>query len=265
MVAGDILGALEALMTPATLLPHDEGWPLFGAVHLIWLLACVALIAFCVVHYRHLSPGAPRKRMTWVVVTVPLLLLASQDVGFIVTGTFTPSWWPLHSCNACEYLGFIYTACPAAWIGETLFCLSATGAACALLFPGWAWCPPLSWPVICGFAEHSLMLALVLMKLATHEMEPKRSRLWQAVAFTAGYMAFCLAVNSRFGTNFMFVSTPAEGSPLELLDGVLGWPGYLVPYAAGILGIWILMYKAAGHIGSRHAVPARGRHFRKEA
>ena len=260
-----VLPWLVNLFTPATLLAEGQGWPLFGAVHVAWLAASCALIAFCVLHYRALPRGKARRRMSYAVTAVPLALLASQDIGFIATGTFAPSWWPLHSCNACEYLGFIYAACPAAWIGETLFCLSTTGAVCALLFPGWAWCPPLSWPVICGFAEHSLMLALVLMKLATGELRPSIGRLWQAVAFTTGYLVFCLAVNSRFGTNFMFVNTPAEGSPLVLFADVLGWPGYLVPYAAGILGIWILMHKVAGHIGSRHAAPARGRHFRGEA
>jgi uncharacterized membrane protein YwaF len=181
---GVILSWLENLFMPATLLSEGQGWPLFGAVHVAWLAASCALIAFCVLHYRALSAGQARKRMTYVVAIVPLILLASQDLGFIATGTFTPSWWPLHSCNACEYLGVIYAIWPAAWIGETLFCLSATGAICAVLFPGWAWCPPLSWPVICGFAEHSLMLALVLMKLSTGELRPSLRRLWQAVVFT---------------------------------------------------------------------------------
>ena len=238
-----VLPWLVNLFTPATLLAEGQGWPLFGAVHVAWLAASCALIAFCVLHYRALPAGQARKRMTYVVAIVPLTLLASQDLGFIATGTFTPSWWPLHSCNACEYLGIIYAIWTAAWIGETLFCLSATGAICAVLFPGWAWCPPLSWPVVCGFAEHSLMLALVLMKLATGELRPSLGRLWQAVAFTGAYLVFCLAVNARFGTNFMFVRVPAEGSPLEAFFQLFGWPGYLVPYGLGVLGIWILMHK----------------------
>lgn len=238
-----VLSWLVNLFTPATLLTEGQGWPLFGAVHLAWLAASCALIAFCVLHYRALATEKARKRMTYVVTIVPLILLASQDLGFIVTGTFTPNWWPLHSCNACEYLGILYAIWPAAWIGETLFTLSATGAVCALLFPGWAWCPPLAWPVICGFAEHSLMLALVLMKLATGELRPSLGRLWQAVAFTGAYLVFCLAVNARFGTNFMFVRVPAEGSPLEAFFQLFGWPGYLAPYGLGVLGIWILMHK----------------------
>ena len=257
--------ALADLMMPATLLPHDGGWPLFGRVHLLWLRYASAVVVLCTLLYRHLSSKKARKRMTWIVVIIPLVLLASQDIGFVVTGTFTPSWWPLHSCNACEYLGLLYAIWPAAWIGETLFCLSATGAVCALLFPGWAWCPPLSWPVICGFTEHSLMLALVLMKLSTGELVPSLKRLWQAVAFSGAYLVFCLAINERFGTNFMFVSTPAEGSPLEFFASWLGWPGYLVPYAAGILGIWVLMHKAVSCTGRGHEARASGRHFRKAA
>lgn len=255
-----VLTFFEDLFMPATLLPEGYGWPLFGPVHLAWLAASCALIAFCVLHYRALATEKARKRMTYVVAIVPLILLASQDLGFIVTGTFTPNRWPLHSCNACEYLGILYAAWPAPWIGETLFCLSATGAVCALLFPGWAWCLPLAWPVICGFAEHSLMLAFVLMKLSTGELRPSLKRLWQAVAFSSAYLVFCLLVNARFGTNFMFVSVPAEGSPLEAFAQLFGWPGYLVPYALGILGIWVLMHKAYDRLHrSRRRMPAHMR------
>ena len=105
---GTVVSWLENLFMPATLLAEGQGWPLFGAVHVAWLAASCALIAFCVLHYRALSAGQARKQMTYVVTIVPLILLALQDLGFIVTGTFTPSWWPLHSCNACEYLGIIY-------------------------------------------------------------------------------------------------------------------------------------------------------------
>lgn len=113
-----VLPWLVNLFTPATLLAEGQGWPLFGAVHVAWLAASCALIAFCVLHYRALPRGKARRRMSYAVTAVPLALLASQDIGFIATDTFAPSWWPLHSCNACELLGILYAAWPAPWIGR---------------------------------------------------------------------------------------------------------------------------------------------------
>lgn len=239
-----------SLLTPTPLLPRGQGFGYFGPVHLAWIAYCVALVAGCTHAYLRASEKG-RRRATWALAIAPLVLLASQDILMIASGTFTPAWWPLHSCNACEYLGLIYAAIPAAWIGETLFCLSATGAVCAILFPGWAWCPPLSWPVFCGFTEHSLMLTLVVAKVMSGELVPELRRMWQAIAFSGAYALFCMIVNARFGTNFMFLNAPAEGSPLIAFEQWLGYPGYLVPFLLGIVALWRGMYALAGRVQKR--------------
>jgi hypothetical integral membrane protein (TIGR02206 family) len=240
-----------SLLTPTPLLPRGQGFDYFGPVHLAWIAYCVVLIACCTHLYLRASEKG-RRRATWGLAIVPLVLLVSQDALMIASGTFTPAWWPLHSCNACEYLGLIYAAIPAAWIGEMLFCLSTTGAVCAILFPGWAWCPPLSWPVFCGFTEHSLMLALVVAKVLSGELKPDLRRMWQAVAFSGAYALFCMFVNSRLGTNFMFLNAPADGSPLIAFEQWLGYPGYLAPFLLGILALWRGMYALARRV---HVTP----------
>ena len=39
-----------------------------------------------------------------------------------------------------------------------------------------------------------------------------------------------------------FVSTPADGSPLVAVASVFGNPGYLVPYAAALVGSFVAMH-----------------------
>lgn len=79
--------------------------------------------------------GSARRTMLLVVAGIPLVLLVSQDVIMAQAGVFGAQWWPLHSCNICEYLAFVYALRPNRFCGEVIFTLGIVGAACALLFP----------------------------------------------------------------------------------------------------------------------------------
>ena len=47
-----------------------------------------------------------------VVALVPLALLVGDDVLMASWGLFSPQWWPLHTCNMCEYLLLVYAIHP---------------------------------------------------------------------------------------------------------------------------------------------------------
>lgn len=232
--------------TAQPLMLGGEGFPLFGTVHLLYLTYSITLIVVLTVLFRRLPQGLglqePRRRMLFVIAAIPLALLLSQDAIMIAAGQFVPQYWPLHSCNACELLALIYALKPNRFCGETLFTLGIIGASAALLFPNWAYCPPWSWPVVCGFTEHSLIIAFIIMLIAGGEFAPAIKRIWQPILFTSIYAAAAHALNDALHTNFLFVNTPATGSPLEGLEQTFGNPGYLVPFALGIFGIWALMY-----------------------
>lgn len=225
-------------------------WAFFGPEHLMWLAACALCGSALVLLYQRLPGDAnghsPRRRMRLAVAAVPLVLLLSQDLAMVATNTFTVSWWPLHSCNLCELLCLVYALLPASvpghglkpLIGEVLFTLGLTGAAFALLFPGWYYCDAWSWPSLCGFAEHSLIIVFVIMLLVSGELQPRLQDLWKAVLFSAACAAAARVFNARFGTNFFFVSSPMLGTPLVAFEQVLGNPGYLVPFAALVIALW---------------------------
>lgn len=235
--------------TPAPLMLAGPGFSLFGPEHIAWLIYAAALVIVLIVIYRRLPEGielGSRRRTAMLVVAgVPLVLLVSQDVLMARAGVFSAAWWPLHSCNVCEYLALVYAIRPNRFCGEVLFTLGTVGAIAALLFPGWTYCPPLTWPVVCGFTEHALIMAFILMIVVGGDFRPHLRDIWMTILFTAAYAFFAYWFNTAFGTNFMFVNTPSEGSPLVLWEQMFGYPGYLVPYAALVLVIWVDLHLIA--------------------
>lgn len=194
-----------------------------------------------------------------VVAVVPLVLLVSQDVIMARAGVFGVQWWPLHSCNACEYIALLYAIRPNRPSGEILFTLGTVGALAAILFPGWLYCPPLTWPVVCGFTEHGLIMAFILMIVVGGDFEPKLRDIWVVIVFTGVY-AFCAyQFNAAFDTNFLFVNTPSEGSPLVVWAQMFGSPGYLVPFAALIMGLWVVLHLVADAVRRVRARRETGR------
>ena len=48
--------------------------------------------------------------------------------------------------------------------------------------------------------------------------------------------------NRFFGTNYMFLSWPSPGSPLEWFASFLGRPGYLLGYLPMLALVWLILY-----------------------
>lgn len=240
-----------------------EGFPLFGLAHIFYLVYGICLIAFLVYVYAGLPEGlrwsSPRRTMLLVVAGVPIVLLLSQDIIMFRAGVFGVQWWPLHSCNICEFLALIYAVKPNRFCGEVLFTLGIVGALAALLFPNWSYCPPWSWPVLCGFTEHSLIIGFVVMQLFGGDLKPDRRSIWKPLVLLCVYSPLAYAFNRSFGTNFFFVNAPAEGSPMVAVADVFGNPGYLVPFAVVLIASWFGLY-ALWDALERRGIPHR---FRK--
>ena len=225
------------VLTAQPLLLHAGGFSLFGREHLLWLCGCAVLVFALVRSYHRLASG-PRGigepgavRLLRAMAVAMLALLASDDALMVASGTFTAPWWPLHFCNFAEYFSLAYAIRPNRPCRELLLTIGMAGGITALLFPGWSYCPAYTWPVICGFLEHSLILATSLCAVTAPAPRPRRRDVWFSLGFVACYAAFFRWFNAAMGTNFGFLNEAAAGSPLWVWQEWLGNPGYLVPYA----------------------------------
>lgn len=234
---------------------EGQGFAIFGSVHLWYLAYAIALIVALVCVYRRFAPGTgwgtPRRTMMLVVACVPLALLLSQDCIMIKAGVFSANWWPLHTCNFCELFALLYALRPNDFSGEVLSTLGVVGAICALLFPNWAYCPPWTWPVVCGFTEHALIVAFIAMLVFGGDFKPVRAHIGKPLAFLAVYLVVMYAFNQAFDTNFLFLNYPTAGSPLVGLADLFGNPGYIVPSLALLVAVFFGMYGVWGIVGKR--------------
>lgn len=271
-------------LTAQPLMLAGPGFAVLGPEHRIWLLACTCLIVVLTVvylrlpatehengpskaaaHLRSSASGAsgngraesstareisrPRRHLLLGMALVTLALLAWEDSLMAVTGTFSIQWWPLHTCNMCEYISLAFALTPrrsrvADLHAEVLFTLGLPGALMALLFPGWSYCDPLTLPVFCGFMEHSLIVAFVLATLIGKDLRPRMRNAWMGMAFVVAYFAVMYPFNQYFNTNFAFISTPAANSPLSAWAASWGNPGYLIPYAIVFVAVCLGMHAA---------------------
>ena len=138
--------SVEKVIVAEPLLWGGQGFSMFGPWHLLWLAICATVIALLVYGYRILpaddSWHGGRRWLVLVAAIVPNALLLWGDVLKVQTGTFSPNWWPLHLCNIAEYICLWHALAPSRVTRELLLCFGLTGGLCAMLFPGWTYCPP---------------------------------------------------------------------------------------------------------------------------
>lgn len=204
-------------------------------------------MAILVVVYCHLRPGtawgSPRRTLLLVIAALVVSLKISEISLMVARDVYNVYWWPLHPCNICGLLLLVYALRPNHFTGEVLYALGIPGAIAGLLFADWIKrCAVLSWFCLCGFTEHSLIVAFMLMLLIGRDFIPDMRRMWQPIAFVAACVPPIYLFNLHFGTNYWFVNRPSPGSPLDGFATAFGDPGYLVPYALLALSVWTLMY-----------------------
>ena len=252
---------MHSFFTAEPLMWSGPGFDVFGPAHLAWLVVCAALVFSLVWAYARLpeglEPKGPRRTMLLVVGIIPIALRVTHDGLSVAAGVYTPIWWPLHLCNLCELLCLTYALRPGRALGNVVFSLTTLGSTLALLFPGWSYCPPLTYASLCGFLGHALMLAFALMIVVGRDVRPGMRDVWQPVVALVAYACAIYPFNKAFGTNFAFLSKPANNSPLVAMAEAFGNPGYLVPYAVCVLLVMLAQF-ALCELSSRGGRGRRG-------
>lgn len=238
--------SVEKIIVAEPLLWGGTGFAMFGPWHLLWLAICAAVIVLLVHGYRSLPANdswrGGRRWLVLLAAVVPNALLLWGDVIKVQTGTFSPNWWPLHLCNVAEYVCLWHALAPSRVTRELLLCFGLTGGLCAMLFPGWTYCPPYTLPCISGFLEHAFIFSVSLMALDDPRKAPRWRDAWISLAAAVFYLVVFRWFNGVFDTNFGFVTSPAVGSPLAWWEDAFGNPGYLVPYMASFAVAVVLLH-----------------------
>jgi hypothetical integral membrane protein (TIGR02206 family) len=229
---------------------YGGGFATFGMEHRLFL-ACIVLglYAACVL-YRHASgPVRTIFFRIWASVTLGMELL-KQIILIATIHPYPEMELPLNLCGLFAFVGVIHAFKPtnspkgSDLTGELLYCLGLPAALAALLTPDWTRYPVFNYFSLHAFIIHGFLLGTPLLLLAGG-WRPNFRNLWKAAICLAAAAIPIALLNNVLHTNYMFLSWPAKGTPLEIFDnwfGFLGSHGYLLGLVLLLITIWIIMY-----------------------
>lgn len=181
------------------------------------------------------------------------VLLFSMGVTVTLLG-LEGRWYeaiPLHLCSVSALLAYALSRRESQRILDFLFYLGMPGALLALLFPA----PAVSrWQGLLNgsyVTTHALILLVPLLAMARGE----RPRAHRAAAMMVRINALALIaghVNRALGTDFLFLSAPPAGTPLEAVFAK-GYGVYLLCLEGMMLALCLVMGRLALRMGRRSA------------
>ena len=217
----------------------EAGFGRFSVGHMLCLLAAAVLFITSFLLGR--SKPALSRTMARVAAYTALGLELGRAALMLSLGVYGRGSLPLHLCTLSVYLCSIYALRPGPLLGQFLYAFTMPGAAFALVFPDWADYPLLHFVSLSSFGLHILLVLCPLLFLACGDIRRDIRLLPGSIVLMLILAVPVLAVNRLLGTNYMFLSWPPSGTPLDLFAH-LGRPGYWLGFVPPILGVWLLLY-----------------------
>ena len=228
------------------LVPEGAGFSAYGPVHLLWLLAGLALwIASCL-FFRTLS-AERQNRLLKVLGSYIFLQEIVRDLVLIFLGEFSWGHLPLHLCGINILLIAFDTVKQTKTVRSFLYYFSIPGAALALLFPNWTELPVWNFFCIHSFTIHILLILYPLLLVTSGRVATDLKSAFKGVGLLVAMAIPVYFLNLLWDTNFMFLMEPDTGNPLELFEQLLGshlW-GFpiLLPVVILVMYLPILLLK----------------------
>ena len=201
--------------------PEGVGFPAFGTIHLLWLLAGLILwITGCLL-YRKLSE-ARRKTMLTVLGIYIFAQEMVKNLVLILLGEFSWGYLPFHLCGINILLILFDTVKQTKTVRCFLYYFAIPGAALALLFPNWTKMPLWNFFHIHSFTIHILLVLYPLLLVTTGQVSTDLRSALKGVALLIAMAIPVYGLNLLWDTNFMFLMEPDSGNPLDLFEKLLG-------------------------------------------
>lgn len=219
----------------------SNGFELFDATHMAWIIGtAVCAVVLCVL-YRRMSSTARRTTQRAIGLTLMGIYIIRQII-LVILGEYGVGYLPLHLCGMSIYIETIDSMLPNRFTRELCYAVSMPGALMGLLFANWTHLPAFNFIHITSFLFHSIMVVYPLLVIAGGEHRPSLRRLPMCFGFLVAVSVPVYFFNKHFGTNYMFLNKPSPGSPLEWFENWFGNPGYLLGFVIMIAIVWTVMY-----------------------
>jgi hypothetical integral membrane protein (TIGR02206 family) len=232
---------LKYFFTYEDRIPAGEGFSMFGWQHFLWLFLLAAAGRLFYLNYRKQDPER-KKRMTLLIAEGLVSLELIRILMLIVTGAFSVYELPLHLCSMSGFICLYDALRKNTWSGQTLYSLCLPGTVSALVFPDWTVYPPVHFITIQGFLFHAGIVLYVLCRMESGDIRPDIRKIGKPFLFLLVTVPPIYVFDRIFQANYFFVNVPSPDSPLSVMAGFLGVPGYLFGYAVLVALVVSAMY-----------------------
>ncbi len=214
---------------------------LFDAEHLIWMTGiALAGVILCLIHRRLTEKGRRAFKRTVALTMFGVYLL--RQLIILAQGEYGVWCLPLHLCGMSLYIEAVDSLFPNRFTRELCYAVCMPGALMGTIYANWTYMPTFNFIYITSFVLHGLMVIYPLLALTGGDYRPSVRWLPACFGFLAAVSVPVYFFNMHFGTNYMFLSRPSPGSPLELFEQWFGNPGYLLGFVIMIAILWTVMY-----------------------
>ncbi len=234
------ISSLKYFFTYESEIPDGVGFGIFTLCHLLWLMVCAALTMLFLRYYK--KAGQKHRRKAELILAFSLLAwMLLRTIYVLVIHKPLLYELPFHLCSLSGLLCLLHCLTGLKWAGQVLYVLGLPGTVLALVFPNWAFYPMIHFITIEGFFFHTGIVMYVLAMLYSLQIVPEFKKIWQVIMFLFAVVTPVYFFDRKFNTNYMFVNWPSQDSPLEVLAGFMGNPGYLFGYAVLVLLVIVFM------------------------
>ena len=231
---------LPDAFTPEAELPPGVGFSHFGPGHLAVLGILAALSAGVVVLGCRVSPRG-RRRLLGAMAGTMVLMEAGKLLTLYALGVRLVGYLPLHLCSLGMLICIWGALRPGSdGAGQLLWSVCFAGGLGALLFPDWTDMPLWHFQSVHSFLYHAMLVQFALIAVISGQARPRLRGLWKAGLFLLIAAVPVGLLNRALGTNYMFLSRPVPGTPLEIcarLPGVWGYRLGLGLLAAAVMAL----------------------------
>jgi len=230
---------MQYLLDTTDTIVEGVGFPFYGKLHVLWLIAAVLFFAVTGLAYRKLDEkgrAVLRKCVALAIIADELFKMAVLFIG----GNYLVDYLPIHLCSINIFLIAFHAFKGGKVLDNYLYTVGIPGALVALLFPSWNELPAYNLMCIHSFTVHILLAGYPLMLFIGGDIRPDIRKVPGCVLLLGGLALVALGFNLVFDTNFMFLMSASAGNPLKLFEDM--WGSHLWGFVVIIPAVIVLMH-----------------------
>ncbi len=213
-------------------------FPLFGRIHITWLVIAVLVWVLGTVIYSKLG-SKQRRFVLFSICAVFFILEIICDVSLIITGQWHNSMLPLHFCSINMFICLFYAIKPTPIVADFLYAASLPGALFALLTPAWQLQPMGNFFHIHSSILH-ILLVLFPILLFVDGFRPNAKNLWKLFLVTVIFCIPMYFLNIALDTNFFFLNGDDNIGTFIMLGNI--FPDYRIGLLVLIAVLWLILF-----------------------